>query len=183
MDLKVQTKRLMSYSVVEGLLKGLRIQDNSPEMEEIARICGYVRKLPPKELAVEKFVELLEWLALHYYSNLARSDALFEVGARLFEGYRTTILGRVQLAAINIMGPDRLTKRFVEFADKNSNFGERTVEEVGLHSYIIHYRGVPLPGDYLLGLMKSGLVAAGVANPSLSWSQVGPEDTDFKVSW
>lgn len=179
----MHTGRLIGYSLLESLLKGLGIRENSPDMVHVARICGYTRNIPPREVPVETFVEFLDWLAGHFYPQLPRSEGLFEVGTKLFEGYRSTILGRVQLAALNIMGPDRLTLRYAEISGRNSNFGERGVIQEGPHSYLIRYRGIPLPGDYILGVMKGGLAAAGVSNPNLSWEQVGPEDMNFKASW
>ncbi len=177
-------RRTFNYSLVEALLKGHNIKDDDPAMVQVARICSYsAHRLPPKEVSAEAYNELLNWMAAYFYPDLPQSEALFEVGSHFFEGYRTTILGRVQLAAIHIMGPDRLTQRYVEMTNRNSNFGERTVTQLGVHNYLIRYRGVPLPGDYLIGVMKSGLAAAGLANPKLSWEQLGPEDTDFRVSW
>jgi uncharacterized protein (TIGR02265 family) len=178
-----QTGRLIGYSLIESLLKGLGIRDNSPEMEDVARICGYIRKIPPREVKVETFVEFLQWLSGHFYPELPQPEGLFEIGTRLFEGYRTTIIGRVQLAALHLMGPDRLALRYAEISGRNSNFGERAVIQEGPHSYLIRYRGVPLPGDYILGVLKGGLAAAGVARPNLNWEQVGPEDMDFRLSW
>jgi uncharacterized protein (TIGR02265 family) len=180
---KMRTGRLISHSLIESLLRGLGISESSPEMEQIARICGYVRRIPPREVQVEKYVELLHWLAKQFYPQLPESEGLFEIGAKLFEGYRTTIIGRVQLAAIHIMGPDRLIMRYNEITSRNSNFGERSITQTGPHSYQICYRGIPLPGDYILGVIKGGMTAAGVNNLQLSWQQVGKEDMDFQVAW
>ena len=175
--------RMMKYVVVEALLKGLGIEDKSPELEKIAKICGYPPSLPVREIPVENFEKLLEWLAAYFYPELPKSEGLFKVGSKLFEGYRKTILGRVQLAALNLMGPERVVKLFPDYSGKNTNFGKRWWEQRGPQSYVICYRNVPLPAEYILGLLYGSLVEVGIKNAVLDFKKIGPEDTDFMVSW
>jgi uncharacterized protein (TIGR02265 family) len=172
----------MKHSAVEGLLRGLGVQPDGPEMAEVLALCGASGHLPP-ELPVEQFCAILEWAARRFFPTLPREAGLFQCGYHLFTGYRQTLLGQIQLAALHLMGPDRLMRRGPEFVGRNSNFGQRTSEQLGPHHFRLSFRGVPIPGDYYLGLLTSGLEAAGVEHPRVSFQQVGPEDMDFEAAW
>lgn len=174
--------RIMKYVLVEALLKGTGIEDNSPEMAEAQHICGF-KRAPLKEIPVENYVQLLEWLAAHFYPNLSRPEALLQVGVNFYKGYQLTILGRVQLASFQMMGPDRLTQRFPEFSANNTNFGERWIEQRGPHDYRLAYRGIPLLPEYILGIFKGALADYGILQPTLEYEQIGPEDYDYTIAW
>ncbi len=175
--------RVMVYSSVESIIKSLGISDGSPELQEVHRICGFVHNLPSKEISVESYVALLRWAATRYYPDLSQSAGLYQLGLKFLEGYRATILGRVQLASIHLIGPHRLIKRVPELFSKSTNFGERTVKQVDTQLYLVSFRGIPVPADFYCGLFHAGLKAAGVEHPSITFEQIGLEDVDFKVSW
>jgi len=172
----------MKYVLVEALLKGTGIEDNSPEMAQVQHICGFQR-VPLKEIPVENYVQMLDWLAAHFYPALARPAGLLQVGVDFYKGYKLTILGRVQLATFQMMGPDRLVQKFPEFATNNTNFGERWTEQRGLHDYMMAYRGIPLQPEYTLGIFKGALADYDIVQPNLEYKQIGPEDYDYIIAW
>lgn len=174
--------RRMRYAPLEALLKGLDIAERSAEMRDIIRLCGGT-DYAPSEIPVECFAEVLHYLARQRFGNLPVSEGLFRVGSCLFEGYRKTLLGQIQLAALHLLGPERLVRKIPEFVGRSSNFGQRTVEQVGPNHYRVHFRGVPLPGDYYNGILHAVLHATGVSSPQSSWEQIGPEDMTFHVRW
>ena len=174
--------RRMRYAPLEGLLRSLEIHERSTEMKEIIRLSGGTDYVP-SEIAVERFGEVLHFLARTRFASLPRSEGLFRVGACLFEGYRKTLLGQIQLAALHLLGPDRLMRKVPEFVGRSSNFGVRTVAQLGEHHYRMDFRGVPLPGDYYSGILHSTLRATGVDSPQSHWEQIGPEDMTFEVRW
>lgn len=174
--------RRMRYAPLEGLLRSLEIHERSAEMKEIIRLSGGTDYVP-SEIPVERFGEVLHYLARTRFASLSPSEGLFRVGACLFEGYRKTLLGQIQLAALHLLGPDRLMRKVPEFVGRSSNFGTRTVEQVGPNNYRIVFRGVPLPGDYYSGILHSALRATGVGSPQSHWEQTGPEEMMFEVRW
>jgi uncharacterized protein (TIGR02265 family) len=174
--------RIVKYSALEGLLKGHDVTDGSPMLQDIYKLCNFKHGLPETEIPVETFDAVLKWMAQKFYPNEPPNKALFNVGAKLFEGYRKTILGRIQLATMNALGPDQLAMRAPKLVGVNTNFGERTVEKVGPNNYLVKFKGVPLPGDYYSGIFAAGLKVQGL-NPDVTWKQVGPEDMEFYVRW
>jgi uncharacterized protein (TIGR02265 family) len=174
--------RRMRYAPLEGLLRSLEIHERSAEMKEIIRLSGGTDYVP-SEIAVEHFAEVLHFLARTRFASLPPSEGLFRVGACLFEGYRKTLLGQIQLAALHLLGPDRLMRKVPEFVGRSSNFGTRTVEQLGPNNYRVEFRGVPLPGDYYSGILHAALRATGVSSPQSTWEQKGPEDMTFEVRW
>jgi uncharacterized protein (TIGR02265 family) len=126
---------------------------------------------------------VLRWVAKRFYPNEPENRALFKVGSRVFEGYRKTILGRIQLSAMTALGPDQMTMRIPKLIGANNNFGERTVEKVGAKNYLVKFKGVPLPGDYYSGIFFAGLGVQSVAEPNVQWRQTGPEDMEFTLTW
>jgi len=174
--------RRMRYAPLEGLLRGLGIHERSAEMREIIRLSGGTDYVP-SEIAVEDFARVLHFLASSHFAARPLSEGLFHVGACLFEGYRKTLLGQIQLAALHLLGPDRLVRKIPEFVGRSSNFGTRTVERLGPNDYRVYFRGVPLPGDYYSGILHAALRATGAQSPQTRWEQTGPEDMVFEVRW
>ena len=174
--------RRMRYAPLEGLLRGLEIAERSAEMDEIVKLSGGTDYVP-SEIAVENFAEVLRYLARKRFEHLPQSEGLFRVGACLFEGYRKTLLGQIQLAALHLLGPERLMRKIPEFVGRSSNFGTRTVEQLGPGHWRVFFRGVPLPGDYYKGILHAALRATGANAPQTRWEQTGPEDMTFEVRW
>lgn len=174
--------RRMRYAPLEGLLRGLDISERSAEMQEIIKLTGGTDYVP-SEIPVERFAEVLHYLARQRFATLPMSEGLFQVGACLFEGYRKTLLGQIQLAALHLLGPERLVRKIPEFVGRSSNFGKRTTERLGQNHWRVDFKGVPLPGDYYNGILHAALRATGVQTPQTTWEQTGPEDMTFQVRW
>lgn len=172
--------RMVAFSSLQGLTLGLGIGLRTPEMEAILAQCDSPGRLPD-QVPVERFGAALKWLAQQRFSALPPAQALERVGAAVFLGYRQTILGQVQLAALRLIGPDRFLRRVPAIFARTTNFGERTVEQVGSGFYRIHFRGVPLPGSYYCGMVREALRATGAENVTATFVQLGPEDMDFDV--
>lgn len=171
----------MKHSAVEGLLRGLDVAPGSPEYREVARLCGGTEH-PPPEIPVERYVAVLEYLAQQRFPDLPLPEGLFQVGAAQFAGYRKTMLGAIQFAALHLFGPERLTRKTPENLGRNCNFGERTVEALGPRRFALRFRGVPIPADYYRGIFTTGLRFTGGEAVRVTFDQRG-EDTDFDLSW
>jgi uncharacterized protein (TIGR02265 family) len=174
--------RRMGYAPLEGLLRGLDIPERSPEMREIILLSGGTDYVP-SEIAVENFAQVLHYLARQHFADLPPAEGLFRVGTCLFEGYRKTLLGQIQLAALHLLGPERLVRKIPEFLGRNSNFGTRTTEQLGPNDWRVYFRGVPLPGDYYNGIIHAALRATGAHTSRIRWEQIGLEDMMFEVRW
>jgi len=174
--------RAFKHSAVEGLLRGMGVTQGSLEMAEIIQLCGGTRDMPT-EVSVDRYIALLDWLAQRFFPNKPRLEGLQAVGRRMFHGYRETLLGKIQLAALNVVGPDRLMRKAGEFIGRNSNFGQRTSEQVGPRHYRIRFRGIPLAPEFYCGLCLSAFDVLSVKNGRITFEQHSAEDFDLDVRW
>jgi uncharacterized protein (TIGR02265 family) len=176
-------QRLIKHVSVEAMLKGLRVEEGSAEWPEVLRLCGDGKGGLASEVPVEHFRQLLLLLADARFGHLPLAERLARVGASLLAGYRTTLLGQVQLAALHLVGPERFLRKAPDIVGRTTNFGARSSEERAPRDWVVRFRGVPLPGDYYLGMLRGFLTATGVQSPRTRWEQVGPEDMDFFAAW
>jgi uncharacterized protein (TIGR02265 family) len=178
------SERLVRVSALEGLLRGLDLSPGTPAWRDAAVVVGGTQGVLPATVPVERYVELMRWGARTFFSNLSPSKGLFEVGCRLFSGYRKTLLGSLQLAALPVLGVHRFVLKAPELFRRNAPFGERTVKQQGAAHYRIEFRGIPIPADFYCGAMTSGLQIAGAGGgASVKARVLGPEDVDYELSW
>jgi uncharacterized protein (TIGR02265 family) len=175
-------QRVFKHSAVEGLLRAFKVAPGSVDMADVVSVCGGTGGLPP-EVSAEKFIVLLEWLSRRFFPGQPLPEGLRSVGMRMFHGYRETLLGQIQLKALNLMGPDRLMRKLGEFIGRNSNFGERTSEQLGPRHYRVRFRGVPVAPEYYQGLCESAFEVLGIKKVTVTIQRLGPEDNDFDIRW
>jgi uncharacterized protein (TIGR02265 family) len=174
--------RSLKHSAVEGLLRGFGVGPNSAEMSEVAELFGDASGLPI-EVPVDRYIALIEWLARRFYPGQPQPEGVRSVGMRMLHGYRQTLLGQIQLKALNLMGPERLMRKMGDFIGRNSNFGERTAEQVGPRHWRLHFKGIPIPPEFYQGLAEAAFEAMGVKKVTMTFQRHGPEDTDYDVTW
>jgi uncharacterized protein (TIGR02265 family) len=174
--------RAFKHSAVEGLLRGFGVLPGSAEMTEVLELLNATSGLPA-EYPVERYIMLIEWLARRFFPRMPQPEAIRSVGMRMLHGYRQTLLGNIQLKALNLMGPDRLLRRMGDFMGRNSNFGERTSEQVGPGHWKIRFRGVPIAPEFYQGLCEAAFEVMGIRKMSMTFEKKGPEDIDFDVRW
>ncbi len=163
-------------------MRGHGIASGTPDMMEVIALCGGTTGLPA-EVSVERFIALLEWLARRFFPSASKREGLRSVGMRMLHGYRETLLGKIQLKALNLMGPDRLMPKVGEFISRNSNFGERTSKKVGPQHYLVQFRGVPIAPEYYQGLCEAAFDVMGVLRSRTTIQRLGPEDFDLEIRW
>lgn len=174
--------RSFKHSAVEGLLRGFGVAPGSAVMTEVHELLGVTGGLPA-EYPVERYIMLIEWLARRHFPGMPQPEAIRSVGMRMLHGYRQTLLGSIQLKAMNLMGPDRLLRRMGDFIGRNSNFGERTSEQVGPHHWKLHFRGIPVAPEFYQGLCEAAFEIMGIRKITITFERKGLEDFDFDVHW
>jgi uncharacterized protein (TIGR02265 family) len=174
--------RTFKHSAVEGLLRGFGVKPGSGENLEVIELLGGIGGLPP-EVPVDQYISLIQWLARRYYGSLSLTEGIRCVGMRMLHGYRQTLLGQIQLKALNLMGPERLMRKMGDFIGRNSNFGERTAAQVGPNHWRLHFRGVPIAPEFYQGLCEASFEIMGIKKVTMTFERKGPEDTDFDVRW
>ncbi|WP_224244475.1 DUF2378 family protein [Hyalangium gracile] len=174
--------RALKNSAVEGLLRGFGVGPGSAEMLEVIELLGGTGGLPV-EVPVDRYIQLIEWLARRHYTSLPQPEGIRCVGMRMLHGYRQTLLGQIQLKALNLMGPDRLMRKVGDFIGRNSNFGERTTEQVAPRHWRMIFREVPIPPEFYQGLCEASFEVMGIKKVSMTFVRKSPEDTDFDIRW
>ena len=174
--------RTFKHPAGEGQLRGFGVKPGSAEMMEVNELMGSAGGLPP-EVPVERYIELIQWLARRFYGSLPPSEGIRCVGMRMLGGYRQTLLGQIQLKALNLMGPDRLMRKMGDFIGRNSNFGERTAEQLGPNHWRLRFRGVPVAPEFYQGLAEASFEIMGIKKVKMTFERKGPEDTEFDVTW
>ncbi|WP_224361352.1 DUF2378 family protein [Hyalangium versicolor] len=174
--------RALKHSAVEGLLRGFGVGPGSAEMLEAVELVGGVGGLPV-EVPLDRYIALIEWLARRHYMSLPLSEGVRCVGMRMLQGYRQTLLGQIQLKALNLMGPDRLMRKVPDFIGRNSNFGERTVEQLGPRHWRLVFRGIPIAPEFYQGLGEAAFEIMGIKKVNMTFVRKNPEDTDFDIRW
>ncbi len=174
--------RCFKHSAVEGLLRGFGIVTTSAEMSEVLELLGSKSGLPT-EVSVDRYIALIDWLARRFFPGQKRPEALRSVGMRMLHGYRQTLLGQIQLKALNLIGPERLMRKMGDYIGRNSNFGERTSEEIGPQHWRLRFKDVPVPPEFYQGLCESSFEVMGIMRVTMTFEKKGPEDTEFEVRW
>lgn len=176
--------RPVRISALEGILRGLDLSPGAPAWREAAKLLGGTDGALPSVVSVEQYVELMRWGARTFFATLSPGKGLYEVGFRLFPGYRKTLLGSLQLAALPLLGPHRLIQKAPELFGRNAPFGKRTVHQLGPTRYRLEFRGIPIPAEFYCGAMSSALQMSGAGGRCQVTSRVlGPEDVDYEISW
>jgi uncharacterized protein (TIGR02265 family) len=172
----------LKHVAVEGLLRGLAVTPGSAEMAEALRLCGDGKLLHP-EVELPNYLALLRFLARARFPQLPEAEALFEVGRRVFTGYQQTLLGKVQVGMLSVMGPDRLLKRAPGMIARNKSFGHRTSEQLAPRHWVVRCREVPVPPAYYRGVLQEAMLAAGVPEARTEVVVHGPEAFELHVRW
>jgi uncharacterized protein (TIGR02265 family) len=84
---------------------------------------------------------------------------------------------------MNLMGPDRLLRRMGDFIGRNSNFGERTSEQIGPKHWKVRFRGIPIAPEFYQGLCEAAFEVMGIRRMTMTFERKGLEDFDFDVRW
>jgi uncharacterized protein (TIGR02265 family) len=174
--------RTLKHSAVEGLLRGFGVVTGSAEMTEVLELLGAKGGLP-SEVPVDRYISLIEWLARRHFGTQPLKEGIRSVGMRMLHGYRQTLLGNIQLKALNLMGPERLMRKMGDFIGRNSNFGERTAQEVAPRHWKLFFRGVPIAPEFYQGLAEAAFDAMGIRKVKMTFQKKSPEDTEFEVRW
>lgn len=174
--------RTLKHSAVEGLLRGFGVVTGSAEMTEVLELLGAKGGLP-SEIPVDRYISLIEWLARRHFGTQPLREGIRSVGMRMLHGYRQTLLGNIQLKALNLMGPERLMRKMGDFIGRNSNFGERTAQEVAPRHWKLFFNGVPIAPEFYQGLAEAAFDAMGIRKVRMTFQRKSPEDTEFEVRW
>jgi uncharacterized protein (TIGR02265 family) len=176
-------ERPVRISALEAVLRGLGHDPGSPAWGEAAALLGGQFGALPATVPVEGYVELMRWGARTAFPGMSAAKGIYEVGLRLVDGYQKTLIGKLQLATLPLLGPHRLAMASPDLFRRNAPFGTRTVHKVGPTQYRMEFRGIPIPSEFYAGALTSSLRIAGAKDGRVEPRVLGPEDVDYEISW
>lgn len=124
--------------------------------------------------------------AAHLYPGVDAAVADRDMGMRMIDGYRRTLLGSVIVAAFPFIGPERLLKRLPRSYGASQNFGRVETTELGIHHWRIHYfehpPGFPINVPFSVGCFEAVLRMTGIT-PRAEVVSVGEDHMDTHFTW
>lgn len=157
-NLNQTTEPAIKQICFEAILKGTNVVNDAALLQELKPLYDLQRL--QRTYPVEVYQEFVERIRASLYPGLAHEEANFKLGQKAFDGYlKGTIVGRVALAAIYIMGPSRLMA-MSERLWGDVGLGECKPEKLGEGYYRVRYRNFLLEPAIVLGVAVEALVVA-----------------------
>lgn len=162
-------------------MKGTGAADNPALLEELKPV--YDAAFPNATYSPEEFQAFIEFLRVRFYPDMRPSEGLFELGRNSFHGYlKGTIVGRVALAAIHIMGPARVV--MMDRLWKDTGLGECKTEKLGEKRYRSLYRNFVIEAPAIAGTAYESLIVAKAKGLRYEIEELppsGPDQHNFNV--
>lgn len=176
-----EKETLVKYTSFDSLLKGAGLDDNPAFLAEIKLF--YDPNRPNRPYTMDDFLEVLDRACDWLFPHLSREQGREELGRLTFEGFRKTLHGKMALAALHIIGPDKLARYAPGLFNDTVTQTERTVTQLGPRQYLYSIRNASGTPEEVVGLLKAGLQAAGARNVRCRVEQPGASAMDFYVEW
>src|SRR5690606_23609101 len=132
-------------AVQGGILEGLFTKGpaSDPELTRRLEPLGFdvhdiQPSYPPKVL-----LDCVHLAADHLWPELSREEGLRKLGGLTVQGFQQTVLGSITLAAIRLMGPERLIKQLPKRFFSGQNYGSGKVEQLSPRRWEVHYLEIP----------------------------------------
>lgn len=145
----------------EATLKGTGAINDPAFLQELKSL--YNVEKPQLSYSPETFQKFLDLIRERCYPDLPVEQGFFEVGRKSFHGYmKGTIVGRVALAAIHIMGPSKVVMMARLWDD--SGLGQAETKKIGERKYQTEYRNFLLLPPGIAGVAVESVTVAGAKN-------------------
>lgn len=172
-----------------GILEGLFTEGpaSDPALTERLRPLGFdVHDIQPT-YPPKVFLDCVFVAAEHLWPELPREQGLRRLGGLTVQGFQKTVLGSITLAAIRLMGPDRLIKQLPKRYFSGQNYGSGRVEQVGPRHWEVHYLDLP-PGletntPFVCGAVEAAVALTGVRDPHVVVAREVENGFVMDVTW
>lgn len=146
------------------------------------RRLGFDPAQPRVAYPVEVWIGCVEAAAEALFPGRPRREAARELGRLWLSGFARTLVGKVMLAAIGLMGPDRLLAHVPRsFATGRAGVSAQ-VMNVGATERLVQVRDPrPLP-DFVAGIFEALLVRGGV-KAVVEIEERRPDGFALRVRW
>ena len=170
-----------TYNSLESLLKGADLYDDGAFLTEILPFFNsmYLQN----DYKVSVYMELLDRICDWRFPNLTREMGREEAGRLTFRGFRRTILGRVVLASLGMIGPERLIKLAPSLFKRVVDAPDCSVKQTGPYSYIFDYPNASGTYEDKIGIFKEAWEQAGAGNVQCEVKILTSRHWEFWLEW
>jgi uncharacterized protein (TIGR02265 family) len=166
----------------EDLLAGLPAPLTARQQAILQAEFGPGLGQPTCSLAV--MLRLLDWIALVAYPDLPRGEARRRHGrASTLAWSQRAILGRVLMAAVPLMGLERVLRRLPSSIGGLTNFATRTIYCQGPGHWWYTASDDPTPPELTAGAIDAVGTLTGARQLTVQWVTPSRHDRVFELRW
>jgi uncharacterized protein (TIGR02265 family) len=170
-------------SVFEGLLTHTVGKRMTPALREKLKAIGMdpeqLKPTYPKDL----WQKVIDAICAGLYPSMKREDAMFKLGTEMVEGYRATLLGKVQMQMVKMLGPRRTMERAGPQFRAGNNFSEVRLTKKSDSEYEMWMNEVAESAPFTRGSLVGLLKMAGAKDVKVDVKpDVNPAAT-FHIRW
>jgi uncharacterized protein (TIGR02265 family) len=177
-------ERLVYEHTMEGLfVRGLAGRV-TPGLKDRLRAVGLNldRRLLPA-YAFETWCSCVRLAAQLLLADLPEEEAYHQLGERMVDGFRETLMGRAQFSVLQLLGPQRVLHRAQQSFRSGNNYTEVRVHPLGPGEQEVWMNEPGFTRYVVQGALVAGLRASGAAEPQVRVEGFTEEDVTFRVSW
>ena len=147
------------------------------------REAGFDRDDLLPQYPLSLFRHCLDLACRHFYPGLTVEEGRRRLGQQFAQGFAQTVLGRVVMVNLPLLGPVRFLKKFPEHLRFDSSPILVNAVQVSERQFRLEFRtGVGLSPYFLRGLLEEGLRMTRVS-PTLRVTQGSPISFDLHITW
>jgi uncharacterized protein (TIGR02265 family) len=162
----------------------LRVLGAAPMGQDARALAGL--GVEPDALEVtypmETHLALLDYLVETRWSQLPGDEGYAAAGHAAVTAYEATLLGRVLLQMLRVLGPERMLYRLTKTFRSMNNYTETQVREVGPRYFEVYFNLALRPG-FVRGILEQGLRAAGARGVRAEQMVARDGGAVFYVRW
>jgi len=179
----MSAEQLVFDHVFEGLLKAVG-QRVTPALKARFKALGV--DLDGKLKAyypVEAWNGCVEACRAELYPSVPRDKALFQLGTEMVAGFGSTVLGKVQLQMMKLLGPKRTLQRMPAAHRAGNNFTEAKLTEKGPRELELWMNPVGEAAPFVAGSLVESLRLAGAKEPKVDVVPGKAPEATFVIRW
>jgi uncharacterized protein (TIGR02265 family) len=164
------------------LLIGLPVPLTATQQAALQAEFGPAFGQPTCPLALQ--LHLLDWIAAVAYPDLPRAEARRQHGrASTVAWSQRAILGRVLMAAVPLMGLERVLRRLPQHMSGLTNFATRTVYRQGPGHWWYTASDDPTPPELTAGALDAVGEATGARGMTIRWATPTSHERVYEIRW
>jgi len=113
----------------------------------------------------EVWMRCLHIIVEEVYPGVPRPRAFAELGERVVDSLRETVMGPAILGVMRLLGPKRALARFTQNFEYINNYNKTKLEEVGPNDFRLWVNETGVSPDFIGGTITGVLRAGGVKEP------------------